>query len=45
MKGLKVSLSIQQIVDCSNKFYNEGCYGGWMANVFDYAKINGLVTY
>ena len=44
MKGFKVSLSIQQIIDCSSNFYNSGCNGGWMGNVFDFAKINGLTT-
>lgn len=43
-RNKNVSLSIQQIVDCSTSFQNLGCYGGWMGQVFDYVIVNGLAT-
>ena len=39
-----LNLSTQQIVDCSWRFGNLGCVGGWMGQVFDYVKINGITT-
>jgi hypothetical protein len=42
MKGKNITLSIQQIIDCSNNFDNSGCAGGWMANVFEYVIANGV---
>ncbi|KAL4453183.1 hypothetical protein ABPG74_015414 [Tetrahymena malaccensis] len=35
--------SEQQIIDCSRKQGNQGCNGGFMENVFDFAIQNGIL--
>lgn len=40
---LKVRLSVQELVDCSEE--NGGCVGGWMHMAFDYAMAKGLNTF
>nr|XP_019936152.1 PREDICTED: cathepsin L1-like [Paralichthys olivaceus] len=40
--GQLISLSEQNLVDCSKPYGTFGCNGAWMANAYDYVVNNGL---
>ncbi|XP_064865116.1 procathepsin L-like [Oncorhynchus nerka] len=40
--GQLVSLSEQNLVDCSKRYGTNGCSGAWMANAYDYVLQNEL---
>jgi len=42
--GILNSLSVQQLVDCSRKYANNGCNTGYMTNAFLYTRKEGILT-
>lgn len=42
--GQRLSLSEQNLVDCSKPYGTYGCSGAWMANAYDYVISNGLMS-
>ncbi|CAG9332823.1 unnamed protein product [Blepharisma stoltei] len=39
-----VQLSVQEVIDCSGSYGNNGCNGGTITNVYKFAMKNGLTT-
>jgi len=43
-KGTNLSVSEQQLVDCTRPQGNQGCNGGWPYSALTYVKANGITT-
>jgi hypothetical protein len=43
-KGTTISVSEQQLVDCSRPQGNQGCNGGWPSSALNYVKTYGITT-